>query len=547
MFCTHCARFNPPGTARCGGCGARLEWSGQPTGQHRRSGSRSALLLLPLLLAFSVFALVGWRTLEERQAQSAAYDRALAALEAGNLPVAIDQFGEAGGFRDAQEQRVTTQQLLAPYQAAYLDAQAALAEGENQRAAELLRMVTSAMPNNADAAALLATAEDRFRSDLEREFTVATTNHDWLEAERAVLTLAALNETPPDIAVLTELRLAHAPVLFTRDGSLFQIGPDQGDERLIFDQMNASEPLWSPDRSRIAFFSALPNANRFAALFIIDADGGNLTLVDDGAIRSLPAWSPDGSQLAYVGTAQNEQVIGASVLRLFDVKAGQDRAVPRPDGLIAMVSPSWSSDGRRMAAIGIGRGGDNLVLMVDSSTLKTQTLLDETPANARAVAWSATSDTLLLWTTTGDSDWYALRGSVIYLVSLEDRSLVPVTSETQAPSRPVWAPDGVSFAYLERGATLHVRVRTGIGERVLELPQKGGGKISWSPGGEGISVSPLDPMGPSMIVPVASRLGPVELLAPKLENGWPPAGFQWGPYTAPDPAAYDPFPATPTP
>lgn len=547
MFCTRCATFNPPDTARCGGCGERLAWPGGEGAQSRSPGKRSWFLLLPFTLALGVMALVGVRTWEVRQSQSAAYDQAMAALTAGNLPAAIAQFGEAGGYRDAREQRITTQQLLAPYQAAYLDARSALDTGENKRAVELLRSVVAAMPDNADAAELLTTAEERFRTDLEREITVATTNRDWLEAERAMLNLAAFDGEQPDEPSLTKLRLEHAPLLFTRDGALFRVGPDGGDEALVLDEVPVIAPLWSPDRSQIAFFSALPGAEDFAALFIIDANGANLRLVDDGAIVSLPAWRPDGTQLAYVGQTPEGVTNGSSTLRLFTVSSGDTRDLRLPDEYTGAVSPSWSRDGSRLAAIGLRPRGEHELLTIDSDSLEATQLLDSTPANARAVSWSPSADALLLWTTTGDSDWYAIRGSAIYLISIDDRSVLPVSTSTQAPSRPVWAPDGIRFAYLERGATLHVRVRTGIGERTLALPNKGNAIISWGPGGVGIAIPALDLTKPSMIVPVGERLGPVELLSLPFEDGWPATDFIWGPSSAVDPALYDPFAPTSTP
>ncbi len=542
MFCTRCATFNPLDTARCRGCGALLVWPLRRTAN--RQDRRRWFLLLPFALAIGVMALVGWRTWEVQQAQSTAYDRALAALDTGNLPAAIMQFGAAGGYQDAAEQRITTQQLLAPYQAAYLDAQSALDRGENKRAVELLRLVVTAMPENLDAADLLANAETRFRSDLEREATVATTNRNWLEVERATLALAAFTGEPPDEPKLTDLRLAHAPLLYTRNGVLYRIGPDGGDEVLVLDEVPVTAPLWSPDRTQIAFFSAIPGAERFAALFVVDADGGNLRLIDDGAILSLPAWSPDGMQLVYVSPTSADPSERSTTLHFFDLTSGKTHLLPLPADNSGVISPSWSSDGTRLAAIGIGPHGANDLLTIDVTSLEATPLLASTPANARAISWSPGADTLLLWTTTGDSDWNALRDSTVYLVSIDDQSILPVTTPTQAPSRPIWAPDGVRFAYLERGKTLHIRVRTGIGERTLELPNKGNGIISWGPGGVGIAVPALDPAEPSMIVPVGDRLGPVELLTLHFEDGWAATDVLWAPYTAPDPSLYDPFATT---
>lgn len=509
--------------------------------RRRGSGDRSWPLLLPFALAIAVIVGVGWRTWSVRQEQSSAYGQALVALAAGNLPEAVDQFGQAGGYRDAQEQRITTQQLLAPYQAALLDAQSALDRGDNQRAVALLRSVVGAMPENDRAAILLATAEQRFRADLSRDITIATANRNWLDVERATLQLAFWDDAPPDAEQLTALRLEHAPLLFTRNGALFQIGPDLAGEQLLFDQVPVSLPLWSPDRSQIAFFSAIPGAERFASLFVIDADGQNLQLIDATALASLPAWSPDGRQLVYVAPATGDPSDSSSVLRFHSFGGGTARVLSPPAGFEQVFSPSWSGDGKQLAAIGAGANGISDVLIVDADSLEARSLVDTTPANVRSVSWSPGADVLLLWTSTGDSDWYALRGSAIYQIGIEDGIVNPVTSATQAPSRPVWSPDGVHFAYLDRGETLHIRVRTGIGERTMELPNKGNGAISWGPGGVGIMIPALDLADPSMLVPVGERIGPAEPISLSFEDGFPATDFQWGPITVPDPILYDPM------
>jgi hypothetical protein len=486
---------------------------------------------------------VGWRTWTVRQEQSTAYQHALTALSAGNLPEAIAQFGQAGGYRDAQEQRVTTQQKLAPFQAALLDARSALDQGDNQRAVALLRSVVTAMPDNQNAIDLLATAEERFRGDLARGITIATANRDWLEVERATLELAFWDDAPPDEETLAALRLAHAPILFTRNGVLYQIGPDLADESMIFDQTPVTQPLWSPDRSQIAFFSVIPGAERFGALFVIDADGGNPQLIDDSAMLSPPAWSPDGRQLVYVAPASEDAANTGTVLRFHDLAGGEPRTLLPPAGFQRLLSPSWSGNGDRLAVIAAGKHGDSSILIVDTESLEARPLLDAPLIDARAVAWSPGADMLLLWTSTGDSDWYALRGSSISLISLDDASVLPVTTATQAPSRPVWSPDGTHFAYLDRGATLHIRIRTGIGDRILELPNKGSGTLTWGPGGVGLMVPALDLADPSMLVPVGDRLGPVEPITIAVDDGFQPTDFQWGPLTVPDPALYDPLPS----
>lgn len=546
MFCTRCAKLNPPSVSRCLSCGAHLNEASSGRKRRQPEGRQHWLLLLPFALAIGVAGMVGWRAWTVHQAQSTAYELALAALSNGDLPEAIAQFGQAGSYHDAQAQRITTQQQLAPYQAALLDAQTALDRKENRQAVTLLRTVLTAMPTNETARQLLATAEERFRADLNRDLSIAKTNRDWLQVERLTLQLAYWDQTEPDADALAALRLEHAPVLFTRNGVLSQIGPDLADEELIFSQMPASAPLWSPDRSQIAFFSTVPGSTRFGSLFVIDAHGGDLRLIAAVAVLSPAAWSPDGRQLVYVAPSATNGSDDSTELRFADLSDQSERTLAAPAGFSRLISPSWSGDGAKLTAIALGQKGASSILIVDASSLEARPLLDTTPNDARAVAWSPSAEMLLLWTTNSDSDWFALRGSMVYLVSIADKSILPVTTATQAPSRPVWAPDGIHFAYLDRGATLHVRIRTGIGDRTLELPKKGNGVISWGPGGVGIMVPALDLADPSMLVPVGERLGPVEPVVLPFDGGLPATDFQWGPITVPDPALYDPL-ATPQP
>ena len=489
--------------------------------------------------------LVGWRTWTERQEQSSAYGQALAALSAGNLPEAIAQFGQAGGYRDAQEQRISTQQKLAPFQAALLDAQSALDHRDNQRAVELLRSVVTAMPDNQTASDLLAAAEQRFRADLARGISVATTNRDWLEVERKTLQLAFWDGSSPDESALEALRLAHAPILFTRNGALYQIGPDLADETLIFDQTPVASPLWSPDRSpdHILLGGARSGALRRALRHrckwrqsATDRRNG-----DSVAARLESGWP--AARLC--GSSERESVryrYGTSLLRLERCAGADAGAAVR---IRAVAFSELVRGGDRLVVVATGQNGISSILMVDAKSLEARPVLESTLPDARAVSWSSSADTLLLWTTTGDSDWYALRGSAIYLISLADGSVLPITTATQAPSRPVWSPDGIHFAYLDRGSSLHVRIRTGIGESTLELPNKGSGVITWGPGGVGIMVPALDLADPSMLVPVGDRLGPVDPITVLVDDSFQATDFQWGPITVPDPALYDPL-ASPT-
>lgn len=476
---------------------------------------------------------------------SATLDRlreCLTALSAGDLPKAISLFGQTGGYQDAQTQRIVTQQQLAAQQAILLDAQTALDRGENQYAIELLHLSIAEFPRDRTAIALLTTAEERFHAELVRDSSIAISNRDWLRAEYRLLQLAFWDESDPAVTLLPSLRLEHAPILFTCNGILSRIGPDMTDRQLIYDDRPVSIPVWNPDRTKIAFYSTDPATPQFGALSVIDADGKHPVLIDEHAIVDQPVWSPDGRQLVYPAAATSDSGAISTVLQFFDLRTGSVRTLAPTSGFDRLISPSWSGDGQQLVAIAQTDTSASTLVLIDPSTFDQTLLSESTPRDIQSVSWSPTADTLLLWTAPNESDVINSNGNTISLLSLADLVFSPVTPSTQAPSRPVWAPDGRYFAYLDRGKTLHIRIRDGIGDRSIGLPNKGNGAISWGPGSVGVLITALDPLDPAMLIPISDRLGPVTRLALPLENTIPAIDFQWSPNTQPLPELYDPLP-----
>ncbi|MDQ3044485.1 MAG: hypothetical protein M3R06_04960, partial [Chloroflexota bacterium] len=221
-----------------------------------RSHLRRLLLVAPLLLLLSTSAAAADRYRADRADRAAWYERANLALDAGRYPEAIEAFAAAGEYRDAAIRRSEAVAALAPYRTGYLDGLAALDAGRHDAAIAALFPVARDLPTYADAMVLLERARRGREADLRRVVDTATAAGDWLTAERAVALLAA--EDPDDLAPrvqLAALQREHAPLAFARDGALFLLGPDGGDERLLTDAVPVSWPAWSPDKSRIAFVS----------------------------------------------------------------------------------------------------------------------------------------------------------------------------------------------------------------------------------------------------------------------------------------------------
>ncbi len=66
-----------------------------------------------------------------------------------------------------------------------------------------------------------------------------------------------------------------------------------------------SEPVWSPDGTKIAF--ARWNINsRFVEIFVMNADGSDQRRLTQSREDHSPSWSPDGTKIAFWRTFQGE-------------------------------------------------------------------------------------------------------------------------------------------------------------------------------------------------------------------------------------------------
>lgn len=128
-------------------------------------------------------------------------------------------------------------------------------------------------------------------------------------------------------------------------------------ENLTPGHFNESMPSWSPDGSRIAFYSNRnedPDRNNEYGLYTIEPRAGsNATLITkfqgdagDSSWMSAPTWRPDGRELAFV-TAGDPKLIYYSVHNLAIVAAtgGTSRVVTKTLDR-NVIEPHWSGDGK---------------------------------------------------------------------------------------------------------------------------------------------------------------------------------------------------------
>jgi Tol biopolymer transport system component len=157
---------------------------------------------------------------------------------------------------------------------------------------------------------------------------------------------ATITETPNMIATLDASRdgrwLVYQTSLPQED--LFVIHPDgSGLRRLTQDDFKDRQPRWSPDGTRIAFYS---NRGGKYEIWTLRADGSQLerAAVIPGRQAFHPIWSPDGRQLA-CDLDENEALIDLTR----PVAERRALLLPPPGQAMGFSASSWSADGRWLA------------------------------------------------------------------------------------------------------------------------------------------------------------------------------------------------------
>jgi Tol biopolymer transport system component len=106
-------------------------------------------------------------------------------------------------------------------------------------------------------------------------------------------------------------------------------------------------PAWSPDGTRIAFWS---NRGGAFSIWVINADGTGMTKLTSGRSDSAPAWSPDGTEIAFASSANPGEDIyvveadGTGLRRLTDDPGYEEHPVWSPDGNLIAFARSENAD-----------------------------------------------------------------------------------------------------------------------------------------------------------------------------------------------------------
>ncbi|MEW6363286.1 MAG: LpqB family beta-propeller domain-containing protein [Acidobacteriota bacterium] len=189
-------------------------------------------------------------------------------------------------------------------------------------------------------------------------------------------------------------------------------------------------PAWSPDGTKIAFYS---DRDGNAEIYVMNADGSGQTRLTTNSVPDVsPSWSPDGSMIAFVRGA------GPSEIYVMNTDgSGQTRLTPT-DGLL-VDGPNWAPDGTKIAyggGFGFGRRADIYVINADGSG---RTNLTNNPAADEGLpAWSPDGTKIVLL-----SDRDQPGNGDIYVMNANGSGVIRLTTTPAADSTPDWQPTSV--------------------------------------------------------------------------------------------------------
>jgi len=233
-------------------------------------------------------------------------------------------------------------------------------------------------------------------------------------------------------------------------------------------QMDCRWPVWSPDGSKIAYYSqrALDGSDIISSdpynIWVLSADGSNdvpITQLTAYAADSLyPRWSPDGTKFAVTSSraldgsdaANGSEPYTANVWVMNVDGSGAIPITTQINNFNDSQSVLWSPDGSKVVFSTLGIGGADNIWMAhpDGSSLTNITNLSGGSLNS-VDGWSPNGAQLTFTSTRSlDGSDGAQEKENVWSMNADGTKPKPLTRLTVVGAADgVWSPDGTRIAY----------------------------------------------------------------------------------------------------
>jgi Tol biopolymer transport system component len=273
---------------------------------------------------------------------------------------------------------------------------------------------------------------------------------------------ATPREIPIDSACPSGDWCSAGPLLaFVRDDAIFATNlVDTGVVRITRGgDARDRAPVWSPDRSRLAFrrwVQSAPWPNEYLCVARFD---GSATRCANILVRGRASWSPDGAELAFFGSTREDAIGRPSRVRLYALRT-DDMATVRviaEDIGQGCSTPdvSWSPSGNSIALTSVAPYECRSIGIInaDGTNLRVITrdhLGDKESDFLMELDWSPDGQKLAVGVVRFEDCWDAC-DTAIGVINADGTGfrIVEVASwrEGDAVADPVWSPDGSRIAY----------------------------------------------------------------------------------------------------
>jgi Tol biopolymer transport system component len=291
--------------------------------------------------------------------------------------------------------------------------------------------------------------------------------------------IAAVVATPTLTSFVGQSASSTTDIAFAsrRDGNweIYSSSADGRTQRRLTDRpVQERFPLWSPDRTRLAF---LAEPNEAKELWVMSSVGESPRRLATGVIgKASRQWFPDSRHIAVTAIVAKDTVVaivdasGTAAMRRLTTGRGEHR------------DPTLSPDGKRIAFSSSRDGNREIYVMNTDGT--DQRRLTNHPGSDGSPAWSPDGSSIAF---VSDRD----ASKDVYLIRPDGGGLRRLTRGAQATrDLPRWSPDGKHLAIqLARGANYDIAVLTLATGRLTDVAASPeyDGSFDWAPDGESLA------------------------------------------------------------